>query len=58
MIIKGLLSGNEISKLKQHFEQSQEVSRNSFEREDDGGASIKLSVWNYAGDDVPGIISR
>ncbi|CAL4071436.1 unnamed protein product [Meganyctiphanes norvegica] len=57
VLIKGILSPAEISKLRSACEGSKGVSKHAFGRSD-GSMNTRVSLWNHPGDDVTGIMVR
>ena len=58
IIVRGLLTAKEVTKLKDHMEMSKDIHKHSYGREDGMGRKSNLSLWNVAGDDVPGMVAR
>ena len=58
IIVRGLLTAKEVTKLKDHMEMSKDIHKHSYGREDGMGRKSNLSLWNIAGDDVPGMVAR
>ena len=58
ILVRNLLNSEEVLKLKTHMEQSKEIQNHSYGREDGMGRKSNLSLWNVAGDDIAGIVSR
>ena len=58
ILVKSLLNQNEVLKLKTQMEQSKEIQNHSYGREDGKGRKTHLTLWNIAGDDIAGIVSR
>ena len=47
-----------MKKLKYALENSEDIRNNVQERSDGDGAISKLCLWNYAGNDVTGVMAR
>ena len=47
-----------MKKLKYALENSEDIRNNIQERSDGDGAISKLCLWNYAGNDVTGVMAR
>ena len=58
ILVRGLLTTEEVTKLKNHMEMSKDIHEHSYGREDGMGRKSNLSLWNVAGDDVAGIVAR
>ena len=58
IIVRGLLTAKEVTKLKDHMEMNKDIHKHSYGREDGMGRKSNLSLWNVAGDDVPGMVAR
>eukprot|EP00095_Tigriopus_kingsejongensis_P008453 maker-scaffold18_size714446-snap-gene-1.19 protein:Tk08453 transcript:maker-scaffold18_size714446-snap-gene-1.19-mRNA-1 annotation:"hypothetical protein BRAFLDRAFT_71485" len=58
IIVRKLLSPEEMTKLKDCVETSADIQKNAFGRKDIHGRLSKLSLWNYAGNDVTGVVAR
>ena len=58
ILVRGLLTTEEVTKLKNHMEMSKDIHKHSYGREDGMGRKSNLSLWNVAGDDVAGIVAR
>ena len=58
IIVRGLLTAKEVTKLKDHMEMCKDIHKHSYGREDGMGRKSNLSLWNIAGDDVPGMVAR
>lgn len=58
VIVRQLLSQDEVSLARNYIEVSQEIVDHSFGRVDIEGRTSRMSMWSYAGDDVLGLISR
>lgn len=58
ILVRGLLSNAEVAKLKTYMEHSDDILKHAHGRSDGAGKESKLSLWNYAGDDICGIVAR
>lgn len=58
ILVRGLFSNDEVSKFKDCMEQSKDIKKFAHGRSDGTGKQSKLCLWNYAGDDVCGIVAR
>lgn len=58
IIVKGMFSPEEVSKIRGCIEGSELVNANAYGREDDQGREGRLCMWNYAGDDIVGVVAR
>ena len=58
IVVRNLLNSEEVLKLRTYMEQSKEIQNHSYGREDGMGRKSNLSLWNVAGDDIAGIVSR
>ena len=56
--IRSLLSGEELSKLKEALEKENGVLQYSYRRVDDQGISSSMCMWNKAGEDLTGMVDR
>ena len=57
-MVRGLLSPPEVDKLRQCMETSEDIKNHAYGRGDGKGRQSKLCVWNYAGNDVTGVVAR
>ncbi|XP_066294657.1 uncharacterized protein [Branchiostoma lanceolatum] len=58
VIIRGVLSKQEISNLRQALELEEGVKKHSYEIPDGSGKSIRLCIWRHPGNDVTAMIAR
>jgi len=58
VLVRGLLSGEEMTKLKAALEQSKDIKKNAYGKVDGQGRQSKMTLWNYAGNDVTGVLAR
>ena len=58
VIIRNILSGEEIAKLLDFYENSEEIKLHSYGRDDGLEKKTKVCLWNYAGDDIGDMVSR
>ena len=58
IIVRNLFQESEISNLKHYFENNVQIQKNAYGRSDGNDRISKLSLWNYAGDDLSGIVAR
>ena len=58
ILVKQLFSNEEITNLKNHFENNVDIKKHAYGRSDGNGRLSKICLWNRAGDDLSGIISR
>ena len=58
LLVRNLLDQNEVAKLKECLESSEDIQEHAYGRSDGMGASSKLAIWNMAGDDVSGMVAR
>ena len=58
VLVRGLINEDEMKKLKYALENSEDIRNNVQERSDGDGAISKLCLWNYAGNDVTGVMAR
>ena len=49
VLVRGLITEDEMKKLKYALENSEDIRNNVQERSDGDGAISKLCLWNYAG---------
>ena len=57
-MVRGLLSSPEVTKLRQCMEESEDIKRYAYGRNDSLGRQSKMCIWNYAGNDVTGVVAR
>ena len=58
VLVKGLLTSSEIGMLKEFVESDSALLNNSYGRSDGRGKESRLALWNVAGDDLAGVVSR
>ena len=58
VIIKNILSQEEVAKLLDFYESSKEVNQHLYGHDDGLEKKTKVSCWSYAGDDIGGMVSR
>ncbi len=58
VIIKNLLSRQEVDALRERAKNDHEMDKHSFQRDDGTGAKVRLSLWNHPGDGIYGMIAR
>ena len=58
IVVKNLLSKDEVAKLKRFMEENRDIQQKAYERSDGQGRYSKLALWNKATDDVAGIVAR
>ena len=58
ILIRGLFNIEEITKLKEHFETNPDIKLHAYGRSDGRQRYSKICLWNNAGDDLSGVISR
>ena len=58
VVIRGLLNSEELSKLKHALENSEDIKKHAYGRNDSQGRVSKLCLWNYAGNDICGVMAR
>ena len=58
IIVRSLFSDSEITVLKDKAKSDKEIEKNSFTTADDEGGKVRLSLWNYPGDDIYGRVVR
>ena len=58
IIVRGLFSNEEMVKIKDCVEKSEDIKKHSFSREDSKGRLSKMCLWNYAGNDILGLVAR
>ena len=52
------MSPAEVDKLRRCMETSEDIKNHAYGRNDGKGRQSRLCVWNYAGNDVTGVVSR
>jgi ectoine hydroxylase-related dioxygenase (phytanoyl-CoA dioxygenase family) len=58
VILKGLLTGQEVDALRERAKSDREMDNHAFQRDDGTGAKVRLSLWNHPGDGIYGMIAR
>ena len=58
VVLKGLLSEPEVNALRERAKSDREMDKHAFQRDDGTGAKVRLSLWNYPGDGIYGMIAR
>lgn len=58
VLIRGLLAPAEVERLKNYMESNTKLNEKSYGRLDGQGLESRLALWNVAGDDLSGVISR
>jgi len=58
ILIRNILNEAELSRLKTAIEDENGISSHKYGRDDGEGRSTKLALWNNAGDDITGAITR
>jgi len=58
VLVKHLLSPEEVQKLRSCFEGSEDIQKHAYGRSDGKNRVSKLCVWNVAGDDISGVVAR
>ena len=58
LLVHNLLDHNEVTKLRECLEASEDIQKHAYGRSDGMGAASKLAIWNMAGDDVSGLVAR
>jgi hypothetical protein len=58
IILRNLFSGDEVSKLIAFFETSKDIEENCYRRDDGRDLQTMVCLWNVAGDDIGGMVSR
>ena len=53
-----LFDFEEIDLLRRAAKEDRELEQRSFDRDDDGGGTVRLSVWNHPGDGIYGMFAR
>ena len=56
--MRGLFSQDEMVKITDCVEKSEDIKKYSYGREDSKGRLSKMCMWNYAGNDILGIVAR
>lgn len=58
MIVRGLFSPSESEKIKDCLEKSEDIKAHAYGGDDGHGRISKMCLWNYAGNDVLGVVAR
>ena len=58
ILVRGLFSQDEMVKITDCVEKSEDIKKYSYGREDSKGRLSKMCMWNYAGNDILGIVAR
>ena len=58
ILVRSLFTKEEITNLKQHFEQNEKIKTYACGRSDGNHRVSKVCIWNKAGNDLSGIVSR
>ena len=58
VVVRGLLRNEELSKLKNALENSKDIKKHAYGRNDSQGRVSKMCLWNYAGNDICGVVAR
>jgi hypothetical protein len=58
VIVRSLLSLDELDKLKKTLENDSEVLKHSFGRDDGSGRISRMALWNHPGKDITGMVAR
>ena len=58
IIVRGLLSPPEVERLRHCMENSEDIKSHAYGRNDGKGRQSKLCIWNFAGNDVTGVVAR
>ena len=58
IIVRSLFTKEEISNLRQHFEQNENIKKHAYGRSDGNERVSKVCIWNIAGNDLSGIVAR
>ena len=53
-----MLSNQEVERLRYCIETSEDIKNHAYGRNDGKGRQSRLCVWNYAGNDVTGVVAR
>ena len=52
------MSPAEVDKLRRCMETSEDIKNHAYGRNDGKGRQSKLCIWNFAGNDVTGVVAR
>ncbi|OPL21659.1 hypothetical protein AM593_00729, partial [Mytilus galloprovincialis] len=58
IMIRNLLDEEEVSKIRQSLETSEDFQENAFGVADENGKASKLVIWKHPGNDVTGMLGR
>ena len=58
VLVRGILNQEEVGKLRTGFETSEDIIKNAVLRDDGEKGQAKLCIWNYAGNDIAGVVAR
>ena len=58
ILVRGLFNNQEMAKIKDCVEKSEDIKKHSYGREDSKGRLSKLCIWNLAGNDILGMAVR
>jgi len=58
ILVRSILSKEEVSKLLDFYENSKEIKEHAYGRDDGLEKKTKVCLWNYTGDDVGDMVSR
>jgi hypothetical protein len=58
VIVRGLFSHDECTKIKDCAETSKDIKKHAFGKPDGLGRISKMCIWNHAGNDVLGTMAR
>ena len=58
ILVRNLFSHDEMVKIKDCVEKSEDIKKHSYGREDNKGRLSKMCMWNYAGNDILGMVAR
>ena len=58
ILVRNLLSSLETERLQEYMESNSQLKEKSYGRLDGQGLESRLALWNVAGDDFSGMVSR
>ena len=58
VIVRNLLSIAEVAKIIKFYENSEDIEKYAYGRDDGLHKKTKVCLWNYAGDDIGDMVSR
>ena len=58
ILVRGLFNKLEMAKIRDCVEESEDIKKHSYGREDSKGRLSKLCIWNLAGNDILGMAIR